>query len=127
MEGNTIDIDVVPDIGDAGGFDDVSDEEYVDTDNGKKEESFTIKNFKEIKNTVKMTNPQITKYEKTQLIGIRAQQLSTGALPLVDIGDLSDTVKIAEKELMERKLPLIVRRYMPNGEYEDWTIDELVI
>lgn len=29
---------------------------------------------------------------------------------------------IAEKELKENKMPFIVRRYLPNGEFEDWKI-----
>lgn len=29
---------------------------------------------------------------------------------------------IAEKELREKKMPFIVRRYLPNGEFEDWKI-----
>ena len=27
----------------------------------------------------------------------------------------------------ERKIPIIVRRYLPDGSYEDWAIDELII
>ena len=27
----------------------------------------------------------------------------------------------------ERKIPITVRRYLPDGSYEDWGIDELII
>ena len=26
-----------------------------------------------------------------------------------------------------RKIPICIRRYMPDGSYEDWSIDELII
>jgi DNA-directed RNA polymerase I, II, and III subunit RPABC2 len=31
------------------------------------------------------------------------------------------------KELKQRKIPIIVRRYLPDGSFEDWAIDELII
>jgi len=31
------------------------------------------------------------------------------------------------KELKARKIPLIIRRYLPDGSYEDWRIEELII
>ena len=119
-----IDIDEVADVGEA----DIEEDSYEDTDNGKTEELFTIKEQMTSKKVInKQTNPYLTKYERTQLIGIRAQQLSNGAIPMVITEGLTNTVKIAEKELNERKIPIIVRRYMPNGEYEDWKIEELII
>jgi DNA-directed RNA polymerase I, II, and III subunit RPABC2 len=46
---------------------------------------------------------------------------------MVDITGETDPLKIARKELNERKIPMIIRRYLPNGTYEDWSIDELII
>lgn len=34
---------------------------------------------------------------------------------MVAIDNLTDPLKIAMKELAERKLPLIIRRYLPDG------------
>lgn len=39
----------------------------------------------------------------------------------------TDPLKIAMMELRARKIPIIVRRYLPDGSYEDWSIDELEI
>jgi DNA-directed RNA polymerase I, II, and III subunit RPABC2 len=47
--------------------------------------------------------------------------------PLVEIGDLENPIDIAKKELMERKIPFIIRRPLPDGSYEDWRVDELRI
>ena len=46
---------------------------------------------------------------------------------MVDIGGMTDPLKIAEKELEKKKIPLIVRRYLPDGFYEDWPINDLTI
>ena len=34
--------------------------------------------------------------------------------------------QIAEKELREKKIPFTVRRYLPDGTYEDWSVEELI-
>jgi|GEM_PF-1795774 DNA-directed RNA polymerase I, II, and III subunit RPABC2 len=79
------------------------------------------------KNTQRMTIPFLTKYEKSRIIGKRAMQISKGSPPLVEIGDLESPIDIAKKELMERKIPFIIRRPLPDGSYEDWRVDELRI
>ena len=79
------------------------------------------------KNTQRRTIPFLTKYEKARIIGKRAMQISKGSHPLVEIGDLESPIDIARKELMERKIPFIIRRPLPDGSYEDWRVDELRI
>ena len=39
----------------------------------------------------------------------------------------TDPLQIAQKELRERKIPIVIRRYLPDGSYEDWAIDELIV
>ena len=51
---------------------------------------------------------------------------SMNAPVLVDLEGETDPLQIAIKELREKKIPLIVRRYMPDGYYEDWTCEELL-
>lgn len=36
-------------------------------------------------------------------------------------------LEVAEAELMARAVPLGIRRYLPDGSVEDWTLEELVI
>jgi DNA-directed RNA polymerase I, II, and III subunit RPABC2 len=79
------------------------------------------------KNTQRRTIPFLTKYEKARIIGKRAMQISKGSPPLVEIDDLESPIDIAKKELMERKIPFIIRRPLPDGSYEDWRVDELRI
>lgn len=70
---------------------------------------------------------RMTIYEKAHIIGVRAAQLSDDAPPFVDIENMTDCIQIANKELEERKLPFIIRRNLPDGTYEDWSIDDLLI
>ena len=51
---------------------------------------------------------------------------SMDAPPMVDHGDETDPLKIAEMELREDKIPMIVRRYLPDGSYEDWKVKDLI-
>ncbi len=46
---------------------------------------------------------------------------------MVELEGETDPLEIAMKELRERKIPIIIRRYLPDGSSEDWGIDELVV
>ena len=39
----------------------------------------------------------------------------------------TDPLQIALKELRARKIPITVRRFLPDSSYEDWNVDELII
>ena len=75
----------------------------------------------------RQTLPYLTKFEKTTVLGIRAQQISSGAPLMIQVGKLREPIEMAKKELLEGKCPLIIRRHLPNGTYEDWRLDELLI
>jgi DNA-directed RNA polymerase I, II, and III subunit RPABC2 len=68
----------------------------------------------------------MTKYEKARLLGTRALQISMNAPLMVELSGETDPLEIAMKELRERKLPLLIRRYMPDGCWEDWGVEELI-
>ena len=48
-------------------------------------------------------------------------------LAITDTQGLTDPLAIAELELKEKKIPLMVRRYLPDGSHEDWGVDELIV
>lgn len=73
------------------------------------------------------TIPILSKYERTRIVGERAIQISMGAPALVEVGNLENPVDIAEKELREKKIPYIIKRVLPNGIIELWSVDELRI
>lgn len=84
-------------------------------------------NSKAVPRDQRITSRFMTKYERARILGTRALQISMNAPVMVDIGGMTDPLKIAEKELEKKKIPLIVRRYLPDGFYEDWPINDLTI
>ncbi|KAK2154946.1 hypothetical protein LSH36_253g04045 [Paralvinella palmiformis] len=75
----------------------------------------------------RMTTPYLTKYERARVLGTRALQIAMCAPVMVELERETDPLAIAMKELKARKIPLIIRRYLPDGSYEEWAIDELII
>mmetsp|Transcript_130247 Transcript_130247/g.376807 ORF Transcript_130247/g.376807 Transcript_130247/m.376807 type:complete len:154 (-) Transcript_130247:20-481(-) len=75
----------------------------------------------------RITTRYLTKYERARVLGTRALQISMNAPVMVDLDGETDPLRIAEKELRERKIPIVVRRYLPDGSHEDWSIDELIV
>jgi len=73
------------------------------------------------------TTPYMTKYEKARVLGTRALQISGNAPVLIDVEGMTDPLQIAAKELREKKIPLVVRRYLPDGYFEDWSCEELLV
>ena len=67
----------------------------------------------------------MTKYEKTRILGQRAEQISRGAPTMVDVYDFDNAMAIAERELMARVIPLKIRRVLPNGEVHEYSVGEL--
>ena len=69
--------------------------------------------------TKNKTNPRITKYEMALLIGKRATQIECGATPNIKISPGQSVISIAEEELRQRKIPLIIKRPIGNT-FEYW-------
>lgn len=86
----------------------------------------TIKKSYELKSK-RITLPILSKYEKARVIGERAEQIARGFPPMVDVGDLTSPLEIALKELNEKKIPIMIRRPLPNGTVEVWKIEDLII
>ncbi len=130
------------DDGSAGNYDEVSIEEDFnegDLEQEKEEEQHDVdfievgenapitKTVQQAPAKEKITTRFLTKYEKARIIGARALQISKNAPVMIEPEQGEwDPLKIAEKELLERKIPFIIRRYLPDGTYEDWRIDELI-
>lgn len=72
------------------------------------------------------TIPYLTKYEKARILGQRAKQINSGATVFVKVPEkVIDGYLIAELELQEKRVPFIIRRPMPNGGSEYWSIKDL--
>jgi len=72
------------------------------------------------------TVPFLTKYERARVLGIRAKQINSGSEIFVDVPpSIFDGYAIAEIELEQKKIPFIIRRPMPNGVSEYWSVNDL--
>jgi len=71
------------------------------------------------------TLPFLTKYERATILGKRAEQIESGAPPMIPLEPhIIDAYVIAQKELAERKIPFIVKRPLPNGAVEYWRLTD---
>ena len=74
------------------------------------------------------TLPFITKYEKARILGERAKQIASGAIPLINIDEtIIDSYIIATKEFEEKAIPFIIKRPLPSGGCEYWKLADLEI
>ena len=72
------------------------------------------------------TNPFLTKYEYTRVLGQRAKQIDAGAVAFVKTPpEILDGYLIAKAELEAKKLPFIIRRPLPGGGFEYWHLEDL--
>ena len=55
------------------------------------------------------TLPIMTKYEYTRILGQRAMQINNGSKPYIEVSDnIIDGYVIAQKEILEKKIPIIL-------------------
>jgi DNA-directed RNA polymerases I, II, and III subunit RPABC2 len=72
--------------------------------------------------------PFLTVYERTKILGTRANQIADGARAFVKVPDhVIDPLEIAKLELEQRRLPFILKRPMPDGTFEYWRLSDLMI
>ena len=74
------------------------------------------------------TYPFLTNFERTKIIGLRANQISKGSVPFIAVPKhITDVRDIARLELEQKRLPFIIKRPLPNGSYEYWRLTDLLI
>jgi len=74
------------------------------------------------------TYPFLTNYERTKIIGLRANQISKGAVPFISVpSHVTDVKEIARIELEQKRLPFIIKRPLPNGTFEYWRLSDLLL
>ena len=68
--------------------------------------------------------PTLTRFERARIMGARALQLSLGAPTFISIPETVQTsLDIAFEELDQRVIPIVIRRVLPNGDYQNIPID----
>jgi DNA-directed RNA polymerase I, II, and III subunit RPABC2 len=75
------------------------------------------------------THPWISRFELAAVLGMRAEQLSHGAPPQIELQEgVIDSMEIARMELEEKQIPFVIRRPLPDGEgSEYWPVHELMV
>ena len=69
--------------------------------------------------------PTLTRFEKARIMGARALQLSLGAPIFIEIPENATTsLEIAMEELKQRVIPIVIKRTLPNGDYQNIPIDQ---
>jgi DNA-directed RNA polymerase I, II, and III subunit RPABC2 len=71
----------------------------------------------------------LTSFEKTKILGFRANQLAQGSRPFIHPLPeyMTDVLEIAAIELEQKRLPYILKRPMPNGTFEYVRLSDLII
>jgi DNA-directed RNA polymerase subunit K/omega len=75
--------------------------------------------------------PFLTVYERTKILGTRANQIADGARPFINPAaipvHITQPLDIAKLELEQRLLPFIIERPMPDGTFEYWRLSDLLM
>lgn len=84
-----------------------------------------LKRNMKVPDNERITIPKLTKYEKVRLLGTRAKQISDGSKIFIKSKNVKNAMDIAELELKNKVIPLKIKRPLPNGKYEIWSVKEL--
>lgn len=106
-------------------LDKIIEEELDDNDNINSEIEEIANENKILKGKDRISANRLTKYEMVRILGERTKQLTMGAKPLIKNYEGLNYEKIAEEELKLNMIPYKIKRSLPNGKYELWTLDEL--
>ena len=69
--------------------------------------------------------PTLTRFERARIMGARALQLSLGAPVFIEIPkNATSSLEIAMEELKQRVIPIVIKRTLPNGDYQHLLLDQ---
>ena len=90
------------------------------------EVEFELKEITSTENMILIGPPRLTRFERARISGARSLQLSLGAPSLIRVpNDIRDSITLAVAELDLKALPISIRRILPNGLYQDISINLL--
>jgi DNA-directed RNA polymerase I, II, and III subunit RPABC2 len=87
-----------------------------------------------MKRTTRTLPPFMNRYERAELLGKRAKAIANGVEEPIQLsaeeiksmsGSANNAFAFACKELEMGKMPMIVKRFHPDGSYEEWMASEL--
>lgn len=114
----------------SGDEDDIEDTSLISKiKTGQKSEIVPVdKTYETYYSTQKVTKPFLTKFERAKILGVRSEMLASGSPALVNVPSyIQNTYDIALLEYKEKKIPLIIKRTLPNGKTEYWRLEDLSV
>lgn len=78
---------------------------------------------------------EMTKFELAQVVGLRMEQLVRNAPAFVDVDDIltikaplnEKLMRIAMRELSQKKMPFMICRMLPGGGKEYWRLADMLV
>jgi len=106
-------------------IDEIIDDDNIFFDNNEQIELSHLQDIKFLSKENRISSNRLTKYEMVRIIGERTKQLTLGAKPLIKNYQHLSYENIAVEEFVRNITPFKIKRPLPNGYYEIWTLDEL--
>jgi len=98
--------------------------EYQEVDEG----DIALKSAPPLNDVKHRSMPFLSIFEKTKILGMRTNQLAQGARPFITVPEyITDVKDIAILELEQRRLPIIIKRFMPDGTYEKFRLSDMMM
>jgi DNA-directed RNA polymerase I, II, and III subunit RPABC2 len=69
------------------------------------------------------TSPFLSKFEYARVVGAVALQISTTTDTVYPPG--MSAMQLAREEVLQQRVPLLIRRYLPDGSHEDCSLSAL--
>lgn len=73
----------------------------------------------------RITSEIMSLAEYTRVISERAKQIENGSPIFIDVKNIHDPILIAEKEIKQKKSPMIINRYLTRHIKEEWAVNEM--
>ncbi len=128
MSDDEVDIDSISVYDSMSDTESVASNEDVIENNTKTQIISVSEIYHEYNNTNKITKPIMTRFEKAKLLGVRSEMLAGGSPALVHVpNNVTSVYEIAKLEFKQKKIPLIVKRTLPNNTHEYWRIEDLIV
>jgi DNA-directed RNA polymerase subunit K/omega len=74
-----------------------------------------------------ITSEVMTKFEYCEIISIRSKQIENGSMPFTDVGNITNPIEIAKKEIEDKKCPLDIIRMLTDKVAEKWSVNDMAI
>jgi DNA-directed RNA polymerase I, II, and III subunit RPABC2 len=73
------------------------------------------------------TSEIMSQAEYARVVSERAKQIENGSPIFISLKNDHNPIKIAEKEIKQKKCPLKITRYLTKNIKEEWLVNEMVI